>query len=277
MTILLILAVSMAYPVWYIVINSIAGMEEVMRGAVHIFPNTLSLNSYRAVFKNSNILNAFGITIARTALASAVHVLFTAMVAYAYSKPYLLGRKLYMRIGVITMLFNGGLIPTFLLLNKLHLYNTFWVYIFPAMFSFYNAVIFMSFYKSIPVSMEEAAKIDGAGDFRIFFTIVLPNSKPVLATIGLFAAVYNWNDYFMGVVYIKNQKLLPVQTILYKIVAENSTSAIAQQAQSQLGMRISPQSIKSATMVIVVFPIIVLYPFLQKYFVKGMMMGSIKE
>lgn len=275
--ILILISLTMLYPIWYIIVNSFASTNEAMTGGVTFWPKGISFESYLAVFQNPSLLNSFFVTLARTVVATSLHVFFTAMVAYAFSKKRLIGRKIYMRIGIITMLFNGGLIPAYILINRLNLYDTFWVYILPAMFSFYNAVIFMSFYKGIPPAMEEAALVDGAGDFTTFIRIVLPISKPVLATIGLFAAVYNWNDYFMGIIYIRNQKLLPAQTILYKIVVENSSIAMQQQAQSQFGMRISPTSIKFATMVIVVFPIVVLYPFVQRFFVKGMIIGSIKE
>lgn len=264
------------YPIWYIIINSLTTTNDSLRGNVNWWPSSFSLDSYSAVFKNSGIVASFGITVARSLLATTVHILFTSMVAYGLSKKYLVGRKIYMTIGIITMLFNGGLIPSFLLIKNLGMYDKFLVYIIPAMFSFYNLIIFASFFNSLPDSLEESAKMDGANEFSVFFRIVIPCSKAVFATLCLFVGVYHWNDYFVGVIYISNEKLRPIQTILYKIVAENAASFIQQNAMSSLGKRISPDSIKFATMVIATVPIVCVYPFLQRFFAKGLMIGSIK-
>lgn len=264
------------YPIWYIIINSLTGTDESIRTNINWWPNSFSIDNYIAVFKNSGILTAFGISISRTLIGTLIHIFFTSMVAYGLSKKYLVGRKIYMTIGLITMLFNGGLIPTFLLIKNLGMYDKFIVYIIPAMFSFYNLIIFISFFKSLPESFEESAKIDGAGEFNIFLNIVIPCSKAVFATLALFAGVYHWNDYFVGVIYIDNEKLRPIQTILYKIISESAVTYIQQDALGTMGKRISPDSIKFATMVIATVPIICVYPFLQRFFVKGMMIGSIK-
>lgn len=276
-TVMILVMIVTLYPIWYIFINSLQAPRDAVLGTVSFLPKSVALDSYQAVFKNGGILQAFWITFARTLVATSVHVLFTAMVAFALSKRYLIGRKLYMKIGLVTMLFNGGLIPNFLLINKLGLYDTFWAYVFPSMFNFYNLIIFMTFFKTISLSLEESAKIDGAGDFRVFWSIILPNSKAVLATIALFAGVYNWNDYFLGIIYVKNKNLLPIQTVLFKIIAENSMTFIQQQALDMFGRRIPSDSIKFASMVIVTLPIISIYPFLQKFLVKGVMIGAIKE
>lgn len=273
---MLLICLSTIYPIWYIVINSVTGTEESIRQSVNLWPSTFSTDSYRVVFQNSGLLTSFGISVARTVLATAIHVFFTAMVAYGLSKKHLLGRKLYMVIGIVTMLFNGGLIPTFLLIQNLHLYDTFLVYIIPTMFSFYNLIIFVSFFNSLPESLEESAKVDGANEFTVFLRIVIPCSKAVFATLALFVGVYNWNDYFFGVIYIDNESLRPIQTLLYKIVSENSVTLLQQQAMNSMGKRISPDSIKFATMVVATVPIVIVYPFLQRYFVKGFMIGSIK-
>ena len=264
------------YPIWYIIVNSLTGTDESLIANVNWWPKSFSLDNYVAVFRNSGILKGFGISIARTLIATTLHVFFTAMVAYGLSKKYLVGRKIYMTIGLITMLFSGGLIPAFLLIKNLGMYDKFTVFIIPAMFSFYNLILFISFFKSLPESLEESAKIDGANEFSIFLKIVIPCSKAAFATIALFAGVYHWNDYFVGVIYIDNENLRPIQTILYKIVSENAALYIQQDSLGVMGKRISPDSIKFATMVIATFPIICVYPFLQRFFVKGMMIGSIK-
>jgi putative aldouronate transport system permease protein len=181
-------------------------------------------------------------------------------------------------MGTITMFFGGGIIPFFILLRSIGLYDTFPVYIIPAMFNFYNAVIFMSFFREIPSALEESAKLDGANDFLVFIRIILPLSASIIATIALFNGVYHWNDYFAGVMYVSNPDLQPIQTFLYRIIAGASgvKSVVGMPAGSAAGS-ISSQSVKLATMVVTTAPIILVYPFLQKYFVKGVMIGSIKE
>ncbi|MGO4370059.1 carbohydrate ABC transporter permease [Paenibacillus sp. 2TAB19] len=264
------------YPMWFVFINSLNAPEQATLGTVNWFPKEMSLASYSVVFNDKSMMNGFYITTLRTVIGTAVHVLFTAIVAYGLSKSNLIGRKVYMKIALITMLFSGGLIPTFLLMTKLGLYDSFWVFIIPAMYSFFNMVIFMSFFRTIPDSLEESAKVDGASDYGVLFRIVLPNSMAVIATIALFSAVYHWNDYYQGVIYIRSQDQLPLQTLLYKIVAENSMSFMQQQAMAQFGARLPGNSIKFASMMVATLPILVFYPFIQRYLVKGVMIGAIK-
>ncbi|WP_337100552.1 carbohydrate ABC transporter permease [Paenibacillus sp. YIM B09110] len=264
------------YPMWFVFINSLNAPAQATLGTVNWFPKEMSLASYSVVFNDKSMMNGFYITTLRTVIGTAVHVLFTAIVAYGLSKSNLIGRKVYMKIALITMLFSGGLIPTFLLMTKLGLYDSFWVFIIPAMYSFFNMVIFMSFFRTIPDSLEESAKVDGASDYGVLFRIVLPNSMAVIATIALFSAVYHWNDYYQGVIYIRSQDQLPLQTLLYKIVAENSMSFMQQQAMAQFGARLPGNSIKFASMMVATLPILVFYPFIQRYLVKGVMIGAIK-
>ena len=266
------------YPIWYVIINSFNEGTDAMQGGIFWWPREFTLENYITVFQNPGILKAFGITVAKTVVGTICHVFFTAMVAYAYSRKQLVGRKYYMIIGTITMFFSGGLIPTYLLIRDLGLLDTFWVYIFPVLFSFYDLIIFVSFFRGIPESLEEAARIDGANDFQIFIRIILPLSLPVLATIALFHGVYQWNDYFTGVIYINNPDLQPIQTFLYRVVAQSTSNQMLINAPgSVVTSTVTSQSIKYATMVVTTLPIVIVYPFLQKYFVKGMLIGSIKE
>lgn len=264
------------YPMWFVFINSLNAPEQALLGTVNWFPKAWSLASYSVVFNDKTLMNGFLITTLRTGIGSATHVLFTAIVAYGISKTSLIGRKIYMKISLITMLFSGGLIPTFILMTKLGLYNNFWVFVIPGMYSFFNMVIFMSFFRTIPDSLEESAKVDGASDYGVLFRIVLPNSKAVIATIFLFSAVYHWNDYYQGIIYIRSQEIMPMQTILYKIIAENSMSFMQQQAMAQFGARLPGNSIKFASMMVATLPILLVYPFIQRYLVKGVMIGAIK-
>ena len=216
---------------------------------------------------------------ARTVAGTTLTVLFTAMVSYAISKRCLIGRKVYLAIGTLTLFFSAGLIPYFLLLRSLGMYDRFVVYIVPTMFNFYNLIIFQAFFRELPPDLEESARIDGANDLYVFARIVLPLSKPVLAVIALFVGVYNWNDFFFGVIFINNTRLHPIQTFLYRVIAESQsgqmlTSVLLTSAVQ--ARRVTGQSIRMATMVVSTFPIVCVYPFLQRYFVKGMLLGSVK-
>ncbi|RJX37105.1 carbohydrate ABC transporter permease [Paenibacillus pinisoli] len=264
------------YPIWFVFINSLNAPEKAILGTVNWFPEAFSWASYSVVFNDKGLMNGFYVTTMRTLIGTTAHVLFTAIVAYGMSKTNLIGRKVYMKIALITMLFSGGLIPTFILMTKLGLYDNFLVFIIPAMYTFFNMVIFMSFFRTIPDSLEESAKVDGASDYGVLFRIVMPNSMAVIATISLFSAVYHWNDYYQGVIYIYSQENLPLQTMLYKIIAENSMSFMQQQAMAQFGARLPGNSIKFASMMVATLPILLVYPFIQRYLVKGVMIGAIK-
>jgi putative aldouronate transport system permease protein len=263
--------------VWYITVMSFNDATDAMLGGVFWWPRKFSLESYTTVFQNKDILQAFWITITRTVIATSAHVFFTAMVAYALSKKDLVGRGFILGFGTVTLFFGGGLIPYFLVIKGLGLFDNYLVYIFPALFSFYNLIIFQAFFREMPAELEESAKLDGCSDWTIFLRIILPLSKPVLATIALFVGVGTWNDYFTGVIFINNPDLQPIQTFLYRIISENSSSEML--ANTPAGIRstaVTSTSLKLATMVVTTAPIVAVYPFLQKYFVKGMLLGSIK-
>ncbi|OPA75606.1 ABC transporter permease [Paenibacillus selenitireducens] len=264
------------YPIWYVIVNAFNDGSDAMRGGIYWWPRQFSLESFRAVFNSSGIMTAMGVTVAKTVVGTVVHVFFTAMVAYAVSRKELIGRQLYMVIGTITMFFGGGLIPYYLLIRDLGLLDSFWVYIIPAMFSFFDLIIFLTFFREIPEALEEAAKIDGANDFRIFWSVIIPSSMPVIATIALFHGVYQWNDYFTGMIYINDTDMQPIQTYLYRVVAQSSSNQMLAAMPSGVAVTVTSQSLKLATMVVTTAPIVFVYPFLQKYFVKGFMLGAIK-
>lgn len=265
------------YPIWYVLVNSLNDGVDAMRGGIYWWPREFTLANYKAVFETPGIVTSFGVTIAKTVIGTITHVFFTAMVAYAISRRDLYGRNFYMLVGVITMFFSGGLIPYFLLIRDLGLFDNFLVYIIPTMFNFFHLIIFVSFFRELPTSLEEAAKIDGANDFMIFIKVIIPLSMPVIATIALFQGVYQWNDYFAGVIFVNNPDLQPIQTYLYKVVAESSSNQMMTNAAGSIATKtVTSQSIKLATMVVTTLPIMLVYPFLQKYFVKGMLIGSVK-
>lgn len=278
-----LLAFMTFYPFWNaLVISFNSGMDTSM-GGVTFWPRVWTLENYGIVFNDSRLLNAFFISVGRTVVGTAASILFTAIFAYGISKKELIGRKFYMILCIITMYFSGGLIPSFLLIRELGLMNSFWVFIIPSLISVWNMIIFRTFFQGLPAGLEESAKIDGSGNWGIFFRIVIPLSGPVIATLSLFTAVYHWNDWFGPSIYISNEDLLPIQTMLKQILNSNIVSDQMSQldsaAQGQLAkMRtVTSKSLSMATMMVATIPIIMVYPFVQKYFVKGVLIGSLKE
>jgi len=265
------------YPIWYTVVISFNDSSDAMRGGIYWWPRKFSFESYKTVFQDKTIMQAFLVTVCRTVLGTLSSVFFTAMVGFAFSKTQIMGHKIYMILGTITMFFGGGLIPYFILIKNIGLYDNFLVYIIPSLFNFYNMIIFMTYFRDMPAGLEESAKLDGANDFLIFVRIILPLSTPVVATIALFNGVGHWNDYFTGVMYINKSVLQPIQTYLYRVVASASASkSVVSMPAGIAAQQVSSTSVRLATMVVTTFPIVCVYPFLQKYFVKGFMVGSIK-
>ena len=238
-----------ALPLWNIVALSFNDATDAARGGIYFWPRKFSLESYYTVFEDSAIYKAFVISVAKTVI--------------------------YMNMGILTMFVSGGMIPTFLLFKELGLLNNFWVYIIPVLFSFYDMVILMNFFRSIPFSLEESAMMDGANPFIIFVKIILPLSLPVLATIALFHGVFQWNDYMTANIYVDDRSLYPLQMLLFRIVSENLSPAVA--TGTNVVRNTTSQSLQLATMVVTTVPVVVIYPFLQKYFIQGMTLGSVKE
>lgn len=264
-----------ALPLWNIVALSFNDATDAARGGIYFWPRKLSLESYLTVFEDKAIYKAFVVSVAKTFIGVILHTAFTSLVAYGMSRRNLIGRKIYMNMGILTMFVSGGMIPTFLLFKSLGLLNNFWVYIIPVLFSFYDMVILMNFFRSIPYSLEESAEMDGANPFIIFTKIILPLSLPVLATIALFHGVFQWNDYMTANIYVDNRDLYPLQMLLYRIVSQNLSPAVATGAN--VVRNTTSQSLQLATMVVTTVPVVVIYPFLQKYFIQGMTLGSVKE
>lgn len=273
--ILIIFTLIIVVPLWNVVISSFATGQTLAKGDFVFLPDELSLNNYKTVLRDDSILRAFFISVAKTLIGVLTHVFFCAMMAYPMSKPNLKGRKLYSAMGITTMFFGGGMIPTYLLIRSLGLLNSFWVYIIPAMLSYYDVIILMNFFRNIPDSLEESAMIDGAGFWRIFLRIILPLSKPSLATIALFNGVNQWNDFMTARLYITDRSLYPLQMRLYEIIVQSQTTN-AQNIGTAVAQT-TTKGVQLATIVITTVPIILIYPLLQKYFISGMMVGAVKE
>lgn len=262
------------YPFYYVIISSLNDPIDLLKGPVYLLPRKFSLVNFQYVLKEKAILKAAFITIARTVIGSASAVLFTAAFAYGISKKALLGRRFFVGMALVTMYFSGGLIPSYLLIaHGLKLQGNFLVFIIPNLFNAFNAFIMLAFFKGISAEIEESARIDGANDIVIFFKLILPISMPILATIALFNGVFHWNSWFDALLY-GGRKLETLQQYLVKSIQSASVNAKAAGFVSTQG--ISSTSVRLTTMVITAFPIVIAYPFLQRYFVKGVMIGSLK-
>ena len=278
--VMVLLAFIMVYPLWYCVAGSLNEGMDYLRGGVFLWPRKWTLANYKAVFLDSAILNAFWVTIWKCLVGTVTSVLCTAMVAYAITRPKLRLKRLYIPFIMLTMFFSGGLIPYFILIVDLGLYDSFWVYVIPTMFSAYNMIIIQSFMRELPSELIESAKLDGASEYRIFFQMILPLSKPVLATIALFTVVTHWNSYFDSMMYTSSQELQTIQLFLKKVITDPSVSrglgSAATIAIPDQAATLTPQVVKLATMVVTALPVVCIYPFLQRYFVKGVTVGAVK-
>jgi putative aldouronate transport system permease protein len=275
------------YPFLNVLAVSFNEASDTMRGGIYIWPRFFTTFNYRSVFATGFVYHAFLVSVARTALSTILNIVFTTMLAYTLSRKEYVFRKFITVVFVLTMYFNAGLIPNYFLIKDLGLINKFWVYILPSMVGAFNLIVIRTYIKSLPDSMIEAAKIDGASEFRIFAQVVFPLCKPVLAVVGLFVAVGAWNTWFDTFLYASaRQNLSTLQYELMKLLATSmnvGATGAAQQfggnaAQSgQVVETVTPQSIRAAITIVAAVPILILYPFLQKYFVVGINVGSVKE
>ncbi|MDB5056526.1 MAG: maltose transporter permease [Bacilli bacterium] len=279
--VLALLAFVTFYPFWNSFVISFNVGTDTTLGGITFWPRKFTVENYGVVFTHKKILSAYFITIARTVIGTLASMFFTSLFAYALSKKGLVFKKFYMILCVITLYFSGGLIPYFILIHSMHLYNTFWFLILNGMINVYNVIIFRTFFAELPEGLEESAQIDGCSNFGVFFRIVIPISGPVVATLSLFTAVTIWNDWFYPAVFINKDSLMPLQTLMVQIVNSGVTSTIVSNLNSYatgtLRQSISVKSIQMATMMVATLPILIIYPFLQKYFVKGALVGSLKE
>ncbi len=244
---------------------------------IHYHPEVISFMSYVMVFKNPNMLIGYTNTLFRTVVGTILVLLMTCIAAYPLSRKSMPFRKQLVFFLLFTMLFGGGLIPTFLLIKALGLYNNIWVYIIPGLLGAFNIIIVKNFFQSIPDSYAESAQLDGASDWTILFRIYMPLSKPVLATVALWTAVGHWNSWFDAMIFINDNTKQVLQTFLQRIVIEGSTDLIEKGMVNPDLTQYTSDTVKAATVIVTILPILLVYPFVQKYFVKGIMLGGIKE
>ena len=271
-----------AYPFYYLIINSISANDLSANGLINFLPRKIHFQNYIDVLKMSGIGTAALVSVARTVIGTACTVLASAYLGFMFTQEKMWHRKLWYRLFVVTMYFNAGLIPMFMTMKTLHLTNSFWVYIIPAIVQPFNIIMVKTYVESIPRSLQEAAEIDGAGVLTVFFKVILPTSKPILATIAIWAAVGQWNSFQDTLIYITDQKLYSLQYLLYTYI--NQASSLASLVKStgnaaavaNIATQQTTTSIRMTISVIVVLPILFIYPMFQKYFVKGIMIGSVK-
>lgn len=267
------------YPFYYLLICTISDNQMVAVGKITIYPVGIHFTNYVNILKLENLLSAAQISVMRTVLGTGVGLAVSSYLAYFFTKQEMWGRKFWYRLVIITMYFSAGLIPGYLNMRMLGLVNTFWVYILPGV-SVYNMILIKTYIESLPASLEESAVIDGAGYIRRFLQIVLPLSKPILATVGLFMAVGHWNDFFTTKLYITKPRLYTLQFLLYEYLnqitsAQNMLEPV-DMAALDAATSSTTASVRMTMTAVVVIPIICVYPFIQKYYVKGIMIGAVK-
>ena len=267
---LAILGFIMFYPMFYVFIVSISSSQYINQGLVTLFPRGINFDAYKAVFENQRIWSGYKNTFLYTGLGTLICLVLTALCAYPLSRKDFYGRKAFTVLIMITMFVNGGMIPTYLVINKLHMINTMWAIVLPPAISTYNMIVMRTSFQAIPDSLVESAYLDGANDITIFSKIVLPLSKPIIATMTLYYAVYHLNSYFPSMLYLNDQKKYPVQVVMRDIVIQGDTSEITG------SVNIIATNYKYAVIIISIVPILLVYPLLQKYFTKGVMVGAVK-
>jgi len=270
------------YPFWNIFVISINDAVDAVKGKLYFWPRVFSLDSYRIILRDAKIGQAFLVSVTRTVITTPLAILFTLIPSYVLSKRHLRGRRIINLFFIITMYFEGGLIPYFMVIKTVGLYNSFLVYIIPCLFSGFNMILIRTYIEQLPPDIEESAKIDGASEYVILFRIILPLCAPIMATIAVFIGVGQWNSWFDSYIFMHDTRFQTIMALLVKILNQYQTKEYASNAEALSRqfrndqISITPNSIRMATTIVAIVPIITIYPFLQKYFTKGIMVGAIK-
>lgn len=262
------------YPMWYILVVSLSSAQYINLGKVSFFPRGFNFDAYKIVFANDRIWRSYANTILYTTTGTLINVVMTAMCAYPLSRKDLYGRKFFTVFVTLTMFISGGMIPLYLVVMKLNLLNTMWAIVLPPAISTYNMIVMRTAFESIPISLTESAYLDGANDIQILAKIIVPLSKPILATMTLFYAVSHWNSFFPAMLYLNEQSKYPVQVLMRDIVIAGDMTSDTGDVSNNIN--ILATNYKYAVIIISVIPILVVYPILQKHFTKGVMIGAVK-
>ena len=294
-TFMLVLIAAVLYPFLNALAISFNRADDTIRGGIGLWPRVPTIASYRSIFTNQLIWRAYGVTITRAGIGTLAGLFCTSVIAFGLAHKKLVGRRLYSLICLIPMYFGGGLIPYYLMIRSMNLMNTFAVFIVPSLIGLFNIILMRTYFQGLPEALEESAHIDGANYMTVFFRIIIPISTPIIATIALFVGVGHWNDWFVGSFFLtgsSGEPLKPMQNILLRVINEaayaermaalsgqgggGAASAAAAIGSIARGRPSDVRSVTMATMFVTILPIIMVYPFLQRFFVKGIMVGSIK-
>jgi len=271
-----LVTIATLYPFWHVLMYSISDPKQAMSGGLFLLPRGFTLDSYEMLFRNSLIFDAYSNSLFRLFVGTFINVTLTAMLAYPLSIRRFMGRTPITLLIFFTMLFNGGMIPTYLLVNGLGLVDTLWALIVPSAISAWNFFIMKNYFQGLPPELEESANIDGASPFRTLVSIILPVSMPVIAAISLFYGVWHWNAYFDAVLYLHSQDNQILTVFLRSMMNFSATESTRSTSDSMMIANISEESVKMATIIATMLPMLLIYPFMQKYFVKGVLIGSVK-
>ncbi|SMF77439.1 carbohydrate ABC transporter membrane protein 2, CUT1 family [Paenibacillus uliginis N3/975] len=277
-SILILVTIIVMYPLVFVLSASFSDPQAVLRGEMMLWPKGINLNSYEKIFQNKDIISGFTNTLVYTSLGTLINLTMTVLAAYPLSRKDFVGRNAIMALLVFTMFFSGGLIPTYLLIKNLGMLNSLWVMIIPNAVSIWNIIIMRTFFQqSIPGELQEAATIDGCSNIKILTRIILPLSLPIIAVTILFYAVGHWNAFFNALLYLSDKDKFPLQLILREILIQGQTNDMVKMStESAIKQQREVEGIKYAVLVVANIPMLALYPFLQRYFVKGVMIGAIK-
>lgn len=275
---MIVISLAAIYPLYYIYINSLSGGVYVGSNQVTLYPKGFTTYAYSIAFQNSAVVTSFFNSVFYTITGTMISVLLTALCAYPLSRKDFYGGKVITFIIMFTMFFSGGIIPLFLTVRDLKMYNSIWAILLPSCISVYNVIVMRTFFQTISRELTESAYIDGANDWIIFRKIIMPLSKPILATMILFYGVANWNAFYNALMFLSDKALYPLQLVLRSIVIEGATTELAYAASSEgsLSVAIDTKSVKYAVTAVTTLPLILCYPFVFKYFEKGVMIGSVK-
>lgn len=278
--IMAILLIVFTWPLWFVVIASFSNPNQVWNGNVILLPKEFTLIAYETLMDYKRIWTGYANTIFYTVAGTLVNLIMTVCAAYPLSRKDFVPRNFFMFMFMLTMYFSGGLIPTYLIVNKMHLIDTRWAMIIPGACAIYNVIITRTYFmNSIPASLQEAATLDGANTFQYLMKVVLPLSKPIIAVVGLYYAVAHWNDFYTALIYLNDEKLLPLQSFLRDMLMSSKMTLTDMQgldaAAAEAKMHLA-QTLKYSVIIVSTVPVLCVYPFIQKYFVKGVMIGSVK-
>lgn len=266
----------MIYPVYYVLIGSFNEGMDYLSGGIYLFPRKFTAANYYVVFADAKLWQAYFITVSRTVLGTAIALWFTATVAYAMSRKELPFKNFFYFLNIFTMFFSGGLIPFFLIINLLGLYDTYWLYLIPCMYSVYHMIIIANYFRALPEELREAAVLDGAGEWRLLYTIAIPLSTPVIATVGLWTAIGHWNSYFDSMVYTQSESLTTLQYYLMQMINSKNIDLGGVTLPDNVAENITAEVITFASIMVSILPVMFIFPFLTRFFEKGIMIGSLK-